>query len=214
MNSQLILVKHSLPALEPDKPANQWRLSKEGQQRCEVLARHLSPYLPFQLFSSIEPKAAQTAALASSLLGIPWQEFPGLHEHERSEAGFYSPEQFQANMQCFFNHPSEVVFGAESAEQALARFSKAIQVLWEKRPPCTGSLVVVAHGTVISLFVAHFCGLLAYHLWVQLGLPAFVVLDLPIELHQHSDKRNPVHIFNPYHPGAPVQFLAGRRSPV
>jgi broad specificity phosphatase PhoE len=214
MNRQLILVKHSLPALEPDKPANQWRLSEEGQQRCEVLARHLSPYLPFELFSSIETKAAQTAALAASRLGIPWQEFPGLHEHERSEVGFCSPEQFQANMQSFFNHPAEVVFGTESAEQALARFSKAIQVLCKNHPPCNGRLVVVAHGTVISLFVAHWGGLPAYPLWEQLGLPAFVVLDLPIELHQHSDIRNPVHIFNPYRPGAPVQFLTGGRSPV
>ena len=204
MTHRLILVKHSLPRLEPGIPANRWELSPTGQQRCIRLAEGLAEYLPFQLFSSMEPKAAQTAALAARQLDIPWRTHPGLHEHERSQVGFRSAEQFQADVRLFFDRPSEVVFGDESADQAHRRFSAAIQALVQAHPHTEGNLVVVAHGTVISLYVSRCRGLPAYPLWEQLGLPSFLVLDLPIELDQHRNGGHPLDIFNPYHPGAPV----------
>ncbi len=41
------------------------------------------------------------------------------------------------------------------------------------------SIAVVAHGTVISLYVANRFGLDGFALWYRLGLPAFVVTDAP-----------------------------------
>jgi hypothetical protein len=35
------------------------------------------------------------------------------------------------------------------------------------------------HGTMISLLVANKCGVDGFGLWKQLGLPSFVVVDLP-----------------------------------
>ncbi len=35
---RLILVKHSLPVLEPAVPAREWRLGEEGRRRCAGLA--------------------------------------------------------------------------------------------------------------------------------------------------------------------------------
>ena len=209
MTRWLILVKHSLPTLEPGIPAHLWQLSPTGKQRCTGLAQQLSAYLPFRLYSSTEPKATQTAALVASQLHIPWQTHPGLHEHERSQVGFSSPAQFQANMRLFFEHPTQTVFGGESADQAYQRFSTALQVLLDADSPhaqnlMAQNLVVVAHGTVISLYVARRCGLEAYPLWEQLGLPAFIRLDFPIELEQHCQVGDPIDIFNPYYPGAPV----------
>lgn len=204
MTRQLILVKHSLPIVDPGVPAHLWQLSPTGEQRCAGLAQGLSAYLPCQLFSSSEPKAVQTAALVASHLGIPWNSHPGLHEHERSQVGFSTIGQFQANIQRFFDHPADVVFGAESADQAHQRFSTALQELVDACNPPYHNLVVVAHGTVISLYTARRCGLPAYPLWEQLGLPAYIVLDFPIKLEQHRQVGNPIDIFNPYHPGAPV----------
>ncbi len=39
--------------------------------------------------------------------------------------------------------------------------------------------MVVAHGTVITLFVARRAGLEPFPFWKRLGLPAFVALSLP-----------------------------------
>jgi broad specificity phosphatase PhoE len=38
--------------------------------------------------------------------------------------------------------------------------------------------MIVAHGTVISLFVASLTGISAFSLWAELGLPSFVVVDM------------------------------------
>lgn len=204
MSCQLILVKHSLPILEPGIPSNQWQLSDTGKQRCTVLAQHLAAYLPFQLYSSLEAKAAQTAELITGFLGVSWRTYPGLHEHERPQASISSQEQFHEQVRQFFEQPTEVVFGVESANQAHQRFATALKTLADSHPSPRQNLVVVTHGTVLTLFISRHCGLPAYPLWEQLGLPAFIVLDFPIELNQHGNVGQPIHIFNPYHPGAPV----------
>jgi len=40
------------------------------------------------------------------------------------------------------------------------------------------TVLVVAHGTVISLFVSWLTGEDGYLLWDKLGLPSFLVLDV------------------------------------
>ena len=63
--SELILVKHSLPAFDPALPPAEWHLSEEGLRRCEGLAERLRPWvgpLGGPLFVSTEPKAMETAA--------------------------------------------------------------------------------------------------------------------------------------------------------
>jgi broad specificity phosphatase PhoE len=39
------------------------------------------------------------------------------------------------------------------------------------------TVVIVAHGTVISLFVSRLIGISDFLLWNELGLPSFVVID-------------------------------------
>ena len=46
---RLLLVKHSLPAINPSLPANQWRLSKAGTLRCQ--ARSASGALPLSMLN-------------------------------------------------------------------------------------------------------------------------------------------------------------------
>jgi len=40
------------------------------------------------------------------------------------------------------------------------------------------TVVIVAHGTVISLFISRLIGSSDWLLWNELGLPSFVVIDL------------------------------------
>lgn len=175
----LILVKHSLPVIDPGIPPSRWALSSEGIARCTNLARHLAVFKLCQVISSYELKAMQTAAQVASQLGLPWQPRPDLHEHQRESAGFSTPTQFQASVKALFDHPSELVYGSETADQAFLRFSRAIESLsveYKNQAVEAGSLVVVSHGTVISLYVSRTCGLAPFPLWQQLGLPSCVIL--------------------------------------
>ena len=176
MNKYLILVKHSLPDVQAHLPANQWRLSEEGRLRVNRLAEKVKDFQPEMICSSSEPKAKETAEILASLLGLETQVVGGLHEHERTNTPFLSQDAFQASVCEFFQHPGQLVFGAETADQAHTRFERAVTAALCDHPGKTA--IVVSHGTVISLFVSRRTGLSDWLLWNELGLPSFVVIDL------------------------------------
>lgn len=176
MTKYLILVKHSMPEIEPDRPAKTWPLSREGRRRAQQLAELLESYDPEVLLSSDEPKAQQTAEILARHLKLGMLIVSDLHEHDRSNLPFLSPEELQSSIHHFFQKPHELVFGKETADQAHARFYRAVHsILSEHR---NKTIVIVAHGTVISLFVSRLTGSSDVELWSQLGLPSFIAMDL------------------------------------
>ena len=176
MTKYLILVKHSVPQLEPEHPAHTWKLSEEGRLRAHRLAEQLEDYKPEVMVSSDEPKAKETAEILGVHLRLQVQTLPTLREHDRSHVPFLSHDVFQSSVREFFQKPEELVFGGETADQAHARFYQAVHsILNEHRDK---SVVIVAHGTVISLFVSRITGSSALELWTRLGLPSFVAMDL------------------------------------
>ena len=173
----LILVKHSLPEILPEIPASEWHLSVEGRQRCQVLADEIAKHAPDLIFSSPEPKAQETAQIIAQQLIKPLFIVPGLHEHERKTVRFTNEEQFEASVKEFFEQPDALVFGEETAAQCLNRFSGAVNQLLSKNRD--ENLVVISHGTVITLLVANNCGIEPFPFWSRLDLPSFIVLSLP-----------------------------------
>jgi len=132
--------------------------------------------LPNCIVSSPEPKAAETAAIIGGSAGLPVTLDDGLVEHRRPKLGFVSADDFEASIRRVFEHPSEQLFGGESADEAYARFQQAV-ARHSKRP-----LIVVTHGTVLSLFVSRACGVDPLKLWSSLRLPEALVLDADLQL--------------------------------
>lgn len=176
----LILIKHAMPTIVPDERAATWALSAAGRASCATLARRLAPYAITAIAASDEPKAGETAEILAATLGIagPLPRDHDLREHERRPAGFF-PEQghFEAAVRDLFARPDELAFGAETADAAHNRFAAA--VARHLAATASGDLAIVAHGTVISLFVAAHNTIDPFPLWQALGLPSFVVLALP-----------------------------------
>ena len=178
MSSKLILMRHSLPDINPELPSHHWKLSDEGQRRCEPLAESLAKYHLDKIFTSIEPKANETGQILSQLLNRPFQIADGLHEHERDNVEFFkSTRGFEAVIAEFFARPNELVFGRETADQAHQRFSTAIDALTERHKD--NDLAVVTHGTVMTLFVSRITGVKPFTFWQCLDLPSFAALTLP-----------------------------------
>ena len=174
--NNLILVKHALPELNPTVPAAEWHLSERGRARSELLAHKLAAYSLDVIVSSVEPKAIETAQIVANRLGKPHEIGVGLHEHDRRNVPFMPLEQLETRVAEFFAKPSELVLGSETADEAHARFAKAIACLIAKHPQ--KNIAVVAHGTVISLFAAR-KNEMPFEFWKNLGLPSIVVLSLP-----------------------------------
>ncbi len=176
MNNYLILVKHSLPKVVEGLPAREWKLSDEGRVRAQRLAKQLSCYQPEGIVSSVEPKAIETADIVANSLRLVYQVMDGLHEHDRSKTLYLSSDEFQSTICEFFEKPDMLVFGSETANQSHERFSQALHSVLNSQKDKT--IVVVTHGTVISLFVSRLIGVSDFLLWRELGLPSFVVIDM------------------------------------
>jgi broad specificity phosphatase PhoE len=101
----------------------------------------------------------------------------GLHEHEREHVPFSSTEAFERAVAALFARPGELVMGEESADQARERFERAVRAALDRH--AGRDIAIVAHGTVITLLVAHYAGVEPLSFWRRLGMPALVVLALP-----------------------------------
>ena len=176
MKQYLILVKHSLPKILENRPANEWVLSDEGRVLAKKLAVRLNRFQPELVISSIEPKAKQTAEIIAGEHGLELQFIEGLHEHARSNVGYLQRDQFQVAVREFFEEPGKLIFGSETADGCHARFQHAVQSILNQNLDKT--VVIVAHGTVISLFVSRLTGMSDWSLWNDLALPSFIVVDV------------------------------------
>jgi broad specificity phosphatase PhoE len=174
--TQLLLVKHAAPAITEGLPSSAWPLSAKGQQQCEDLHARLVRYRPGVIFTSREPKAAETAAILGSRFGLPAAPWPGLHETDRTGLPFFRDVgDLELRMQDFFDRSSERVIGNESADEAHARFGHAVRTALASTAERVS--VVVAHGTVISLLAGRANHLDPHALWRELDFTTFVVLS-------------------------------------
>jgi broad specificity phosphatase PhoE len=174
--TRLILIRHSVSEPNPDVPAAEWRLAADGVARARDLSQLLHPDGATAVFTSIEPKAVETARALAERWGIDVVGVPGLHEHERPEATWMAQDVFERTVHDLFARPGDLVFGAETADQARLRFTRAVMRLVAD---ATGDVVVVSHGTVMALFVSQVTGIDPFTFWKQQAMPFAVTLRVP-----------------------------------
>jgi broad specificity phosphatase PhoE len=176
---KLIFIRHSAVAKDPNISPHDWSLSEDGRSRTHALLPRLTTYTPTRFITSHEPKAMETGQILADVLGKPCTTAPGLQEHDRVGTPYYANQaEFEKIISRLFTHPTELVFGNETAEQARTRFTQAIHTLLAQHP--TDTLAIVTHGTVLTLFLAHHNPHLdPISFWQQLKLPDFVVVTLP-----------------------------------
>lgn len=177
MMPRLILIKHASPEVVPTVPSEQWRLSERGRASCGPLAEALRAHAPRVVVSSEEPKAVETAELVAKHLSIPHETAADLYEHDRRDVPHMRSGEFISMIELFFRRPDELVLGAETANEARARFAAAIDEVMTRHPQ--GDVAVVSHGTVIALFLEQHGSGPGFRAWREMGLPSFAVFDLP-----------------------------------
>lgn len=173
---RLILVRHAQPEIRRDVPAAGWRLSDSGRTAATQLAGRIAHGGVTHVFTSTEPKAVGTARALAAAWHVGVEEVPGLHEHDRPQAQWMSRDAFDQRVRELFARPADRVFGVESADEARRRFTIALMRLVTR---AAGDVVVVSHGTVITLFVAEAAGVEPFAFWKRLGMPCAVTLSLP-----------------------------------
>ena len=176
MTASLILVRHAAPRIEPAVSSTLWALSDEGRTATARLAETLVGFAPSAVVSSSEPKARETADILAERSNLIATRDDGFVEHRRPRLGFTTRDEFEQAIHRIFDHPSQVLFGGETANEACQRFEEAL-ARYAARP-----LVVVTHGTVLASFMARKTGLDPFTLWSSLKLPEAFVLDSKLQL--------------------------------
>ena len=173
----LILIRHAHPRVDPDKPSQEWDLSDEGRTGAQRLAVGLSDSGIRHIFTSTEPKAIQTAEIVADHLGMTALPRGGLQEHDRRGVGFLEPIVFDQAIRDLFAKPSERVFGGESGQEVVDRFSAAIGHIERELRDEGLTYACVTHGTAMSLYTSHLAGRDGHALWRGLEIPATIRID-------------------------------------
>lgn len=177
ITSSLILVRHAAPQIDVTVPAHTWPLSDKGRDSCYELAERLRPHGPTRIITSTETKARQTGDIIANTLQLPIEDQSGLHEHDRSNVTDLDQATFQILVARLLTDPNTLVFGQETGTQARNRFTQAIFSIRRRYPDDT--LIVVTHGTVLTLFIALYNPIDPVSWWQNLRLPDFFCLSEP-----------------------------------
>jgi broad specificity phosphatase PhoE len=170
--TSLILVRHAAPLIAPGVPPPQWGLSPEGRADAEGLAARVAALKPVAVCASTEPKAIETGRILARPLGLALDTDPAFDEHRREDWPFEPDAAVRdARMLRVLSDFGVSVDGAEVGAAAAARFAAGVEAR-RARP-----LVIVTHGTIISLYLAWIASLEPQALWRSLKLPEALVLN-------------------------------------
>jgi 2,3-bisphosphoglycerate-dependent phosphoglycerate mutase len=176
--SKLVLIKHAMPILSGTMPSNEWILSDDGKEKSKRLAEYLKDYQMTNIYCSTEPKAIETASIAGDILEKEVVVTEQIHEHERtSNRKIFPIAEFHEKMRKFFRYPDVLIFGDETATIAKQRYLKAVQSIVDNEQD-GNDIVIISHGTVMTLFVSHYNEVNQFDLWDSLGLPSIIELSL------------------------------------
>jgi broad specificity phosphatase PhoE len=173
--AKLFLIKHARPEVDPGTPSEQWRLGADGREGAKRLADRLAGNRFARLYSSVEPKAVETARIVAQSMDLSVVQTPDLHEHDRRNVPHMESREFISMIALFFKEPGRRVLGEETADEAYGRFAGAVDGVLSGAGGA--DVAVVTHGTVISLFAQRRAGLEPFGLWRRMGLPSYIVLD-------------------------------------
>jgi broad specificity phosphatase PhoE len=177
MDNKLVLIRHSVPELDPSIPPNQWMLNEVGKDKARQLARQLSTHSIACVMSSSEPKAIETAQIIASHLGQLTQVAPGLHEHKRPQTKLTSERIFKKTIAKLFADPDNLTFGTETANEAGQRFDRAVRALLQLYPD--QGLAIVSHGTVMAMYASFHMKVDPHSIWQHIGLPGALIFSRP-----------------------------------
>jgi broad specificity phosphatase PhoE len=170
----IVLVRHGRPQVDATVPSHDWRLSAVGRDATIALAGDLKDFVFQHILSSPEEKALGTAQAIAGVLGLQVRVDDDLVEHSRRSTGFLTAADFEAAIARLFAMPNELVFGDETADAAFARISAAVE-----RERCNSvptDVLIVSHGTVMSLYVSRLISFDPFPFWRSLAMPTAIVL--------------------------------------
>ena len=171
---RLVLVRHAQVRLDPELPPRLWELTAEGRTGADRLAR-LPVFAAIEaVVTSPEPKARATAEPIATTAGVELLVEQDLREAERGASPVDDRARFVAQVDAWLD--GAPVPGWEARDAAAARIVACVTRLLHQ---LSGDVVLVSHGTVLSLYLAWLRGeeRVALSEWEAIPLPAVAGVD-------------------------------------
>jgi len=170
----LYLIRHASPAIQPNLPATEWKLSDRGLDEARELGALAASWHVQALYSSAEAKAEATALLISEAVGQPVRVVDGFEEL-RFDHWIGNSEEFADAVRQIIEHPELSFRGAERAQAAAARFGRGVAIVQQGEFPAA----IVTHGRVLTAWLADRLALEdPWALWRSMPMPGWSCLDL------------------------------------
>jgi broad specificity phosphatase PhoE len=152
--SRILFVTQPEVVIDPRMPVPRWPLSRIGRRRIKAFAEALRPAGIAAVWSSAERKARDGADILAEVLDLRPNVDAGLGENGRESTGYIAPPEFWLVVDAFFSNPASSIRGWETAAHAQARIVAAVTRV-AATAPVLGSTVIVSHGGVGRLLMAH-----------------------------------------------------------
>lgn len=173
---KIVFIRHSKSLVNPRIPIDTWGISDEGV----LLAKQLQNLPEIQtlqvIYSSLQPKAIETAVLATKNRGVFLKTDDRLTETTSFTRKFVEEPELEENSKKYYANLQVKINGGESQEEALNRFMAALNsiVSEEKDKQSVG---VVSHGSILATFAAQYIEKTAYQILQNMRQPDVAVFD-------------------------------------
>ncbi|MEP7216513.1 MAG: histidine phosphatase family protein [Anaerolineaceae bacterium] len=170
----MVLIRHAMPRVTPGTASTLWTLGESAKEDCVLLAHAVPENIAPVIYTSPEPKAAETAAVIALRLSLQVVNDARLSEVDRPPVW---DEDYRSMVLSYLH--SGVQLGWEPANTVLARFTAAVDEALDTHP--VGDLIVSDHGMALSLYAASVAKIDLREFWAQLTFPDAWRLDVEMK---------------------------------
>ena len=171
---KIVLVRHVQTNVEPEVNSTLWTLSDDGRQAAAELAENAIFNGSEAIYSSLQPKAIETAEILGTALQVPVLQEEGLAELSSVTRGFIG--DYAGTVHRLYAGEIQNINGGDTLKQATDQFSQAVGIIATKHVGAE-KIVIVSHANVLSLFTAQYCDQAAIDLHNTIAMPDVAVLD-------------------------------------
>jgi broad specificity phosphatase PhoE len=152
----ILLITHPEVIIDQNRPIEEWLLSKKGLERVNGLLQQVIWHDVDVIYTSPEMKAYIVAEMAAIKFDIPYDVKHDLVEIDRSSTGYLPYAEYMETVKRFYEQPHENVRGWESADHAMHRIAKCVEMISADEPGKTCALV--GHGAAFTLLLCSILG--------------------------------------------------------
>ncbi|HTE21750.1 MAG TPA: histidine phosphatase family protein [Candidatus Limnocylindria bacterium] len=171
---KIVLVRHAQTNVQPEINSTLWTLSEDGRRAAAKLAGNAIFDGSECIYSSLQPKAIETAGILGAALHTPVLQEAGLTELSSVTSGFI--DDYAGTVHRLYAGEIQNINGGETLEQATNRFNHTVGAIATKHAGAD-KIVIVSHANVLSLFTAQYCDKEAIDLHNAIAMPDVAVLD-------------------------------------